>query len=164
MKSRYIIVLLLAAVLAQNCSVRSDKKTDPGEKKPDRIALRAWNKKYVCSPDDTTKFQLIANREAVGEWETFQVNYLGENKVNLKSYKNKFVCADRNRNGLLVADRDQAYEWELFTIEDLGNNLVALKASNGKYVSADGELQFRLIANRDWAGEWERFTLVKEEK
>jgi hypothetical protein len=121
-----------------------------------KIALRAYNGKYVCA-DKGLNGQMIANRTAIGPWETFELIPQGGNKYALKTSYGKYVCADLGLGGKLYANRDRIGPWETFEIIELGGEKIALKASNGKYVCADRGLGDILIANRDNIGEWETF-------
>jgi hypothetical protein len=109
-------------------------KTDrTGEK----IALKAPNGKYVCAEGGGGK-ELVANRGAIGDWETFELIFVDENKVALKAHNEQYVGVDYidflflKRNPL-VANRDTISQKETFTLERL-NDKIALKAHNGKYV------------------------------
>ncbi|MCP2519666.1 hypothetical protein NLC26_00445 [Candidatus Aminicenantes bacterium AC-708-M15] len=121
-----------------------------------KIALRAYNGKYVCA-DKGLNGKMIANRTAIGPWETFELIPQGGNKYALKTSYGKYVCADLGLGGKLYANRDRIGPWETFEIIELGGEKIALKASNGKYVCADRGLGDILIANRDNIGEWETF-------
>lgn len=113
------------------------------------------NGKYVCS--EGTK--MIVNRDKAGEWEDFVVIFRSNEKVNVKTYMGKYVCADLSRGAVLCSDREKAGEWETFTIEKLKNGRIAVKASNNKYVCCDPGAQ-NLVADRDSVGDWEMFSVV----
>jgi hypothetical protein len=63
--------------------------------RPKEINLLASNGKYVTA-DDAGALPLIANRDAVGGWERFDVTYLSGDLVNLRAHANgKYVAAAR---------------------------------------------------------------------
>ena len=87
---------------------------------------------------------------------------LGCNKVVLKSYFGKYVCAEPD--GAANANRINPDLRETFAVEDLGLNRIALKAYNGKYLVAEDENEgFNINSNRDIRRSWEIFTVEKVE-
>jgi hypothetical protein len=127
-----------------------------------QVALQAAaNNKYV-SADNGGNLPLIANRGAIGSWETFDLIDLGNNNVALRAHaNNKYVSADNGGNLPLIANRGAIGSWETFDLIDLGNNNVALRAhANNKYVSADNGGNLPLIANRNTYAQWETFKLI----
>ena len=158
MKSLYLF-LIICIFINTNCTNQSNNEKQ--QINSEKISLLASNNNFVCAPDDSTNKKLIANREKIGDWETFQINYIDKNTVSILSFHSLYVSADLNKEGILYANRNEVHEWETFNIEQLGNNQIALKASNGKYVCADYKLGGILIANRDNIGDWEKFTIVK---
>ncbi|CAF2949090.1 unnamed protein product [Rotaria sp. Silwood2] len=81
------------------------------------IALRSnANGKFACA-ENAGKNPLIANRDAVSGWETFELISLDGNNVALKSCANeKYVCADNYGNSELVANRTSVDSWETFDL------------------------------------------------
>jgi hypothetical protein len=122
-----------------------------------KIALQAANGQYVCAEGGGGQ-KLVANRDAIGPWETFTLTELGSGKVALQAANGQYVCAEGGGGQLVVANRDARGPWEEFTLTDLGNDKVALQAANGQYVCAIGGGGQDLIANRDALGPWETFT------
>jgi hypothetical protein len=125
------------------------------------VALQAAaNNKYVCA-ENGGNLPLIANRGAIGSWETFDLIDLGNNNVALLAVNGKFVCAENGGNLPLIANRGAIDSWETFDLIDLGNNNVALRAhANNKFVCADNAGQLPLIANRNSYAQWETFKLI----
>jgi len=80
-----------------------------------KIALKANNGKYV-SNEHTLSGKLIANRDAIGAWETFEVTYLGE-EIALKADNGKYVAVNENNPNELIANTDTISERTLFKIE-----------------------------------------------
>lgn len=123
------------------------------------LAFRALaNNRYVCAEKAGAE-KLIANRDKVGLWETFDIQNLLEGQVSIKSMANgKFVCIDNSGSGYLIAKNDNVDIHSKFEIEYYSNTTFSLKSmSNKKFVSADLNLNGQLIANRDKAKTWEIF-------
>lgn len=121
------------------------------------------NGKYV-SADNYGNNPLIANRDAVKEWEEFKIINNPDGTVSLLSMANhKYVKADLNQQGKLIASADIVQQWEKFKLEPLGDNTYALRAlANNMYVCADlNQSSPELIANRSSVGgAWESFTIT----
>ncbi len=132
----------------------------------DPVSIRAFNGAIVCADlsdhGDLTD-ALIANRNQVGPWETFELVDLGKGEVALRAANGKYVCADRERGNVLYANRDAVGEWETFELLTLADDVKVLRASDGSYVCADLEATNDhaglLIANRAEAKEWESFKI-----
>jgi hypothetical protein len=114
--------------------------------------------RYV-SAESAGASALLADRDAVGTWERFQLVNLGGGNVAIKALINgQYVCADNAGNSPLIANRAAVGAWETFKYIDLGNGYFALQAAaNGKYVTADNAGSSALIANRTAIGAWEKF-------
>ncbi len=124
----------------------------------DKVALRAHNGQYVCAEGGGGR-ELVANRDWIREWETFELIKLGDNKVALRAHNGQHVCAEEGGGRELVANRDWIREWETFEFITLMDNKVALRAHNGQYVCAEGGGGDGIFANRNHIGEWETFEL-----
>lgn len=118
------------------------------------------NGKLVCAENAGAQ-SLVANRDRIGLWETFEICIVGSNRVALKSLaNNKFVCAEDAGKKPLIANRDQVGPWETFEIQYIPGNFIALKSlANGKFVCAEDAGARLLIANRDRVGAWEKFSI-----
>jgi hypothetical protein len=78
------------------------------------VALQAANGKYVCA-ENAGASALVANRDAVGLWETFTLVRNPDGSVSLKAAVNaKYVCADNAGAAPLIANRDAIGAWESF--------------------------------------------------
>lgn len=73
------------------------------------------NGKYVCAENGGGSY-LIANRDAVYGWETFQKVDMGSGKIALKAYSGQFVCAEGGGGRELVANRNAVNAWETFQV------------------------------------------------
>ncbi|WP_433217510.1 GH25 family lysozyme [Dactylosporangium sp. CS-047395] len=128
----------------------------------DPFELRAGaNNRYVTADGGGGK-PLIANRDAVGAWEQYDLVDLGGDEVGLRSHSNgRYVSADAAGNGALIANRPAVGAWERFKVVENEDGTISLKASiNGRYVTADAGGGKPLIANRTEIGAWEKFTKV----
>jgi hypothetical protein len=127
------------------------------------ISLRARiNGRYVCA-DDAGAWPLIANRTAVGSWETFDVIDAGGGYVALKARANgRYVCADNAGASPLIANRTALGPWETFDLIHNSDGSVSLKSlANGRYVTAENAGANALIANRTAIQSWESFDLAR---
>ena len=126
------------------------------------VSFRALaNGMYVCA-DDAGVDPLIANRTAVGSWETYNVVNAGGGFVALQAQANGlYVCADNQGASPLIANRTSFGPWETYSEIDAGSGNIALLAeANSMYVCADDAGVDPLIANRSAIGSWESFTVV----
>jgi Fascin domain len=122
------------------------------------IGLKASNGQYLCAEGGGGQV-IIANRPALGPWETFILEELGNNQVALKASNGQYWCAEGGGGQVINANRTARGAWETFTIERLGNNQLALRANNGQYLCAEGGGGQAILANRPARGAWETFTM-----
>jgi hypothetical protein len=118
--------------------------TGTSDKTGEKIALRAPTGNYVAAERGGGR-ELVANRGSIGDWETFEIVFVAENKVALKVHNGQYIGVDHKKLSLgwgghwewypLVANRAAIGSSETFTLERT-NGKVALKAYNGKYVCA----------------------------
>jgi hypothetical protein len=84
-----------------------------------RFGIKAPNGRFIAA-DRNNGGVLVADRDYVGDWETFELVDVGAGLFALKNSNGQFVCAHYelpgDRSSLLVADRAEANEWERFTI------------------------------------------------
>jgi len=135
----------------------ASRKLTPGTS----VSLQAQaNGKYVCA-DDAGTSPLIANRTAVGSYETFTVVDAGGGNVALRAQANgEYVCADNAGASPLIANRTAIGSYETFTEVDAGGGNIGLRAqANGEYVCADNAGTSPLIANRTAVGSYETFAV-----
>lgn len=122
------------------------------------VAIKAHNGKYVCAEGGGGR-EVLANREKIGKWESFEVIDLGDNNFAFKTYNGKYLCAENGGGKEVVANRNEVKEWETFELEYLDDDEFAIKTHNGKYVRA--EKGGKIVANRDEVGTLERFKFKK---
>ena len=123
------------------------------------ISLQAANGQYVCAEGGGGR-EVVANRDAIGAWETFELIDQGNGYYALQAANGQFVCAEGGGGREVVANRDAIGAWETFKLIDRGNGNVALQAANGQYLCAEGSGGGAVVANRDAIGAWETFKLI----
>jgi len=126
------------------------------------VSLRAHaNNKYVTA-ENAGAAALIANRTAIGPWETFDDIDLGNGNIALQAHANNdYVTAESAGASPLIANRTAIGPWETFLLVHNADGSISLKAqANGKYVTADNAGASPLIANRTAIGPWEEFDLI----
>jgi hypothetical protein len=116
---------------------------EPAHDLSTHIALKlADNGRFVCAENQGAS-QLVANRDAAGLWETFDLIYLGNGQVALLSRaNNQFVCTDLNNSlgqfGPLYANRSAIGQWETFDLINNSDGSISLRShANGQYVRAN---------------------------
>ncbi|MCW2882635.1 MAG: carbohydrate binding family 6, partial [Sphaerisporangium sp.] len=81
------------------------------------IALKARSNGQYVTAENAGAQPLIANRTAVGGWETFQLIKNPDGTVSLKAQANgKYVCADGGGAQPLIANRTAIGPWESFDL------------------------------------------------
>jgi len=111
----------------------------------DKIVFNGYNMKAI-SCEIGANAELTASRFDIGDWETFSLIHLGNNKIALKAINGKYVCNEHTISGKLIANRDAIGSWETFEVVYLGKK-IALKADNGKYVAVSEDEPHLLFAN-----------------
>jgi hypothetical protein len=126
------------------------------------ISLRSLANNQIVTADNAGASPLIANRTAVGAWETFDLVTVGTNTVALRAHaNNQIVTADNAGASPLIANRTTIGTWETFQLVHNSNGTVSLLAmANSRFVTADNAGASALIANRTAIGTWEQFTLL----
>ncbi|MGG0154338.1 fascin domain-containing protein [Bacillus mycoides] len=121
------------------------------------VAIQAANVQYVSAEPSGN---VIANRNAVNEWEKFELIPTGELYTYALKAKSNGKYVSFEPNGRVVADRTSIGAWEKFILYNGGDNRIyVLQAlSNGRFISANGGRE--LTANSYVAGSWERFVIV----
>jgi len=133
-------------------------------------AFQAHNGRYVCA-DQGRGWALIADRQQVGEWETFHVEQGPQGRLAFRSKgSGHFICADVGENGQTVPvharDRNQAGDWETFTVEPFGDGSFGIRAhANNRLLCPDSNIDQNaspVHANRDQRGPWESFRWIPQ--
>lgn len=89
-----------------------------------RVAVRTASGQYLCA-EGGGGAELIANRTAIGPWETFTIVHanlsVGEitsgQGVILRTANGQFLCAEGGGGREVTADRASIGPWETFTVE-----------------------------------------------
>ena len=123
------------------------------------IALQAYNGQYIAAEGGGGGF-VFADRDTVGDWESFELITLGGNQIALQASDGHYVVAESGGGGFVYADRDFIDFWETWELITVGNNLIALRTINGQYLVADGGGGGFVFTDRDEIGDWETFDLV----
>jgi hypothetical protein len=120
------------------------------------------NGRLVCA-ESAGAAPLIANRSALGPWETFTMIDRGGGMVAMRAAANNmYVCAENGGGSALIANRYSPGPWETFLLITNGDGSFSLRSqANNRLVCAEAGGNAALIANRDAIGQWEEFDLVR---
>jgi beta-glucosidase len=126
------------------------------------VSLRAHANSDYVTADNAGASALIANRTAIGPWESFDLITNSDGSVSLRSHaNNQYVCADNAGASPLIANRTAIGLWESFDLIHNADGSVSLRShANSDYVTADNAGASALIANRTAIGPWESFDLI----
>jgi GH25 family lysozyme M1 (1,4-beta-N-acetylmuramidase) len=133
-----------------------------GPKPAARGALQAVvNGRYVAA-ENAGAAPLIANRQAIGGWETFDLMDAGSGYTALRSHADgRYVTAENAGAAPLIANRLSVGLWEKFLILHNADGTVTLQSAvNARFVTAESAGAKPLIANRVAIGPWEKFRLI----
>ena len=122
------------------------------------VAIRVSNGQFVCA-EGGGGGAVVANRNAIGPWETLTLHELSGGNVALQAPNGHFFCAEGGGGQPLVANRSAIGPWETFARLPAGAGF-ALRAANGQFVCAEGSGGRELVANRNQIGPWEIFSLL----
>ena len=127
------------------------------------ISLRSHaNSNYVCA-DNAGAAALIANRTAIGPWESFDLITNPDGSISLRAHANNTYVTAANTTTPLIANATTittAQEFDLITNAD---GSISLRAhADNDYVTAENAGAAPLIANRVAIGGWEEFDLIKD--
>lgn len=100
--------------------------------------------------------EVVANRPALGPWETWTINILDNSHVSIQASTGHYLCAEPN--GTVVANRTKLGEWERWTVLLRDQGRVSFQSAHGKFLCAEGGGGGLVVANRPAAGPWESFT------
>ncbi len=113
-----------------------------------KIALQAYKQKYV-SADLNQGGNLVANRNEINSWETFEQLELGEGKIALRADNGQYVSADLNQGGNLVANRNEINSWETFLITSISNTPPRKLVWSDEFNSIDPNVWTFEVGNKD---------------
>lgn len=86
--------------------------------------------------------------------------YRNIQKIQLKAFNGKYVCADASKNNLLFANRNEAYGWETFSLINFDDGKSALYSNSNKFLCAELNSLKEITATRESIGNWESFKLI----
>lgn len=125
----------------------------------DMVAIKTFNGKYLCAENGGGS-TLIANRDQVGAWETFQIIDLGKGYIALKSHNGYYISAYNDGEDIYVND-NKIDKRQTFQLIKLDNNKVAFKNYEKDYISAENGGGGKLVGDKKKIGNWETFELIK---
>ncbi len=109
------------------------------------IGFAADNNKFITA-DLGQNGTLIANRDAIGTWEEFEVVAASSGRIALRALINdRYVCAESGGNASLIANRTGVGNWEQFTLESATGGFRLRANANGNLVARQSDN--RLLAN-----------------
>ncbi|HEV2344549.1 MAG TPA: NEW3 domain-containing protein, partial [Actinocrinis sp.] len=128
------------------------------------ISLRAHANGDIVTADNAGASPLIANRTAIGPWESFDLINNADGSVSFRAHANgDIVTADNAGASPLIANRTAIGPWEEFDLINNADGSVSFRAhANGDIVTADNAGASALIANRTAIGPWEEFDLIHD--
>lgn len=122
-----------------------------------RIALRAYNGKYLCSGDNGTL--KLSNCSDMSPEIIFFVP-LASSNVYVQNHKREFVSVKDDGGMQLLQIDSPLGTKEAFDFFCLGANRAAVRAHNGKYMSVQNTPADTLAANSDSIGQKETFEVI----
>lgn len=128
-----------------------------------KVSLQAWNGRYVYAVDGGGG-EVLADRNAIDEWATFDLIELKDNKIGLRAHNGDYVCAEGGGGREIIASRTKLSEWETFTLVKLGDDRVRLRVAFGQYVSVENDARGEVVARRGSPHEWATFRLIQHSK
>jgi hypothetical protein len=128
------------------------------------VSLRAHANNMYVTADDAGASPLIANRTAIGSWESFDLINNSDGSISLRSHANNdYVTAENAGAAALIANRTAIGSNEEFNLIHNADGSISLQAhANNDYVTADNAGADPLIANRTAIGSWESFDLIND--
>ncbi len=124
-----------------------------------RTALKCFSGQYVCA-EGGGGGTLVADRNAVGAWETLDLLDLDNGNVAIRSANGNFVSAVNGGGAGVTVDRTAIGSWETFALVMQGSKSASFKTANGDFLCAEGGGGQQIVANRVKAGPWETFEMM----
>lgn len=151
-----LVIILLSSIMAFPDYVhgRNDSM--------DMVAIKTFNGKYLCAENGGGS-TLIANRDNIGEWETFQLIDLGKGYIAIRSHNGYYISAYNDGKDVYVNNNkiDKRQTLELIKLD---NNKVAFKNYEKTYLCAEDGGGGKIVGDRKKIGSWETFELIKVPK
>jgi hypothetical protein len=120
-----------------------------------KVAIRSHHGKYVGAEPYGS---LGANKSEIGDWEIWNVTFVGKEKVTFKSAHQKYLRAELD--GKAAANRITAGNCEKFSVKIApGKGKFSFKSYHGTYLVAEWP-SGKMNANRRVADLWETFSVI----
>jgi parallel beta-helix repeat protein len=128
------------------------------------VSMRAHANNMYVTADNAGASPLIANRTAIGAWESFDLINNSDGSISLRSHANNdYVTADNAGGSPLIANRTAIGAWESFDLINNSDGSISLRShANNDYVTAENAGAAALVANRTAIGSYEKFDLVND--
>ena len=128
------------------------------------ISLRSHANGLYVTADNAGASPLIANKTAIGTWESFDLINNADGSVSLRAHANNdYVTAENAGASSLIANRTAIGSWEEFDLIHNADGSVSFRAhANGDIVTAENAGSSPLIANRTTISTWEEFDLIND--
>jgi hypothetical protein len=130
------------------------KNPDPPQP-PTTITFRASNGQYVCA-EEGGWHEVVANRDAVGPWETFKRHPQPDGRFAYESSGGAYLTAEGGGGGSLSCNSTVIGPWECWH-ELHVNQGIALQSDNGHFMCAEDGGGGIVNVTRSTAGLWETF-------
>ena len=124
--------------------------------------FRAHANRDIVTADNAGASPLIANRTAIGGWETFDLIHNSDGSISLRAHANGDIVTAGNAGASpLIASQTAIGQREEFTLIRNNDGSISLRAhANNDIVTADNAGASPLIANRTAIGPGEEFDLI----
>ena len=125
------------------------------------IGLRAHADGNVVTAENAGASPLIANRDVVAGWESFDLIDNADGSVSLRAHANNDYVDAANSTTSVIADSTTIGANEEFDLIYNADGSYSFRAhSDGDYVTAENAGASSLIANRTAVGPWEEFDIL----
>ncbi len=111
-------------------------------------------------PDINDHGAVMADRNTVGQWETFTMASKGAGTVWLTGWLGLFSAQGGGGAGVYANRPSPPQAWETWTLIDNGDGTVSLKTINGHFLCAEEGGGRECQADRTQIGQWEKFVIV----
>jgi hypothetical protein len=118
-----------------------------------------WIVNQIFDEPDPDKFgPVVADRNQVGEWESFTIGSCDGNEVSILSHMGHFYAPGGGGKGV-YANRVHVGPWERWALIRHGDGTVSFRTANQRFLVAESGGGQVCNANRTSIGPWEKFYL-----
>jgi hypothetical protein len=153
----FIACAVLVMVLLSMVAFPKDAYGKPSSKR--RVAIKSFNGYYLCAENGGGS-ELVANRDNIGDWETFWLINLGKGYVALQGNNGDYVSVYNDDTNVYV-NNSELNKWNNFQLLNLENSKIALKTNSKKYICAENGGGGKVVADRKEIGDWENFEIIE---